>query len=280
MPIKVACHCGQSFTAKDDLAGQTLLCPKCSQPLTIPSPNARAQAQQLKPADSMADLFDEVGLKEYRGARCPKCNAPLKPDAVLCTECGFHLQSGQILQGAKVYKAGERGHAEATDTLLERAAKQIEIDKVELKKSLSQGLPAWMYFLALTALSAFVITMFMIPREKAFLISGYSLWGFAMLMEFYYYVRQVMVAFSESTACGLMFVLLPVYPLYYLITRWDKIGTFFLLQLGFTIVIFFGMVMVALAPMMKKDKEASYNPSWPTQPHYVAVAQFEPGIDA
>src|ERR1700752_4945917 len=97
----------------------------------------------------MGELFDEIGIKEYSGSRCPQCNSPLKPNAILCTSCGFHLQSGQKVAGAKVYKVGERGHTEAADSLLDRAAKQIETDKVETKKNQSQGLPAWIYFIAL-----------------------------------------------------------------------------------------------------------------------------------
>lgn len=278
MPIKVSCHCGQSFTAKDNLAGQTLLCPKCSQPLTIPSPDAPAAKRQVS-GSSIGELLEEVGLKEHRGPRCPQCNEPLlKPDAVICTACGYHLQTGEKLQAAKVYKSGERGHAEATETWLERAAQQIEIDKVEQKKNQSQGLPAWMYFIALTALTAFVITMFTIPRDRAFMISGWCLIGFAALMEMYYGIRIIISAFGENATCGLLYLFMPFYALYYLATRWDKVGALFLMQLLFGLVSGFGFIMLALAPSMAKDKDQPA--AWLNRPHRahtVAVASQEPG---
>lgn len=38
MPIKVACQCGQRFSARDDLMGKTVRCPSCGGNLTIRSP--------------------------------------------------------------------------------------------------------------------------------------------------------------------------------------------------------------------------------------------------
>ncbi|MGE0758270.1 MAG: hypothetical protein AB7O38_14675 [Pirellulaceae bacterium] len=283
MPIKVSCPCGQNFTAKDSLAGQTLRCPKCSQPLTIPAaraPVAQRQAVPAPPANSMGDLFEEAGIKEHKGPRCPKCAHPLaNPNAVICTSCGYHLHTGEQISGAKVYKSGERGHAEATDTLLDRAAKQIETDKVEEKKNQSQGLPAWMYLIALTALTAFVITMFLIPRDRAFTISGYCLIGFSWLMELYYGILILMVAFGESTTCGLLYLFMPLYPLYFLFTRWEKVGGLFLMQMLFTVVMLAGIGMLAMAPMMAKKKdETTYLPTWRVQP--AVCAAFEPGRKA
>jgi hypothetical protein len=254
MPIKVSCHCGASFTAKDSLAGQTLLCPKCSQPVTIPSPNAPQVKKQVAAINPMADLFDEVGIKEYQGSRCPQCNSPLRPNAVLCTECGFHLQSGQKMSAAKVVKTGERGHAEATESLLDRAAQQIETDKVEMKKNQGQGASAWIYLIALSILIGFVVTMFMIPRDRAFYITGSILSGCAYLMIVYYNIRTIIVAFSEKTVCGLLYLFMPFYSLYYLITRWERVGGFFLLQLMYGVVAGIGIGMIALSPMMAKKE--------------------------
>lgn len=240
------------------MAGKTLKCPKCQQPLPIPAraaPAAPASAPAPQ-SNQLASLFEEAGFKEHRGPRCPQCGKPLtNPTAILCTHCGFHLQTGQKFEGAKVYKEGERGHAEAADNLLARAEKQIETDKVEAKKNVKSGMPAWVLFLALAGIVAFVTGMFMIPRDQAFEISGYCLVGFGSLMSFYYGVRMIIVAFQESTTCGILYILLPVYPLYYLITRWDKMGGLFLMNLIYNVVIGAGVGMVVAAPMLRKDKE-------------------------
>ena len=258
MPIKVSCKCGQSFAVKDEMAGKTLKCPKCQQPLPIP---ARAAPSAAAPApapqnNQLASLFEEAGFKEHRGPRCPQCGNPLgNPNAILCTHCGFHLQTGQKVEGAKVYKEGERGYAEAADNLLSRAEKQIEVDKVESKKNIKSGMPAWVLFLALAGIVGFVAGMFMIPRDQAFEITGYCLAGFGGLMSFYYGVRMIIVAFQESTTCGILYILLPLYPLYYLITRWEKMGGLFLMNLAYNVVIGVGLGMVVVAPMLRSDKE-------------------------
>jgi hypothetical protein len=286
MPIKVACKCGQTFAIKDEMAGKTLKCPKCQQPLKVP---ARTAAPAARPASagrpapaaaapasaaSLAGLFDEAGFKEHQGPRCPQCSEPLKrADAVLCTHCGFHLQQGQKLSGAKVLKDGERGHAEAADDLLTRAEKQIETDKLEQKKVTSAGLPAWVLFLALAGMCAFVATMFLLPRDRAFLICGYCMAGFGGLMSSYYGLRMVIVAFQESTQCGLLYLFLPFYALYYLITRWERMGGYFLMNLMYSMVILVGMGMVAVSPWLakKEGEEAAHRPGLP---HPAAVQRI------
>lgn len=55
MPIPVACACGQKFAAQDRLAGKTVKCPKCGQPITIPGPAGGAppgQPAAPKPASA------------------------------------------------------------------------------------------------------------------------------------------------------------------------------------------------------------------------------------
>jgi hypothetical protein len=200
MPIKVSCHCGQSFTAKDELVGQTLLCPKCSQPLTIAPAGSRAQQVQHHAGNAMEDLFDEIGMKEHKGPRCPRCGAPSNVGAVLCTSCGFHFQSGAKLEGAKFYKTGERGHAEATDEYLDRAVQRIAEDKIEEKKNQGQGVPWFVLLVALAMVVGFVATMMLLPRDRAFVIVGQCMVGFGALMCFY--VSTVLPAVLPDHSLG------------------------------------------------------------------------------
>jgi hypothetical protein len=67
-PFVVACNCGARFQARADLAGKTVPCPTCKQPLTIRRPPAKAppeaaarlaprpQAQPQTAADPLGDL--------------------------------------------------------------------------------------------------------------------------------------------------------------------------------------------------------------------------------
>ncbi len=131
MPIKAACQCGARFNAKDELAGKRVKCPKCGQPLVIPSaqspaPQAPAQpqpqqqvpqqqvpqqpmpqqppAQPQMPAMSggLGNLLDEAGiggdLPAANVPKCPNCSAEITPGSVICVECGFNSQTGATIK--------------------------------------------------------------------------------------------------------------------------------------------------------------------------------------
>lgn len=106
MPIKVSCSCGQSFNAKDELAGKRVRCPKCKNPLQIPAAAAPPAADlddfQLAPAaevpkyNPLEDILQDEGVKAAAtGPVCPSCSEPINPSAVLCVQCGFNLQTGE-----------------------------------------------------------------------------------------------------------------------------------------------------------------------------------------
>src|SRR5262245_59405304 len=102
MPVKISCKCGQSFTAKDELIGKTVKCPKCGNQLAIRAPQSPQQQapQQARPpaaapqpapaAPRLDDLLAEIGISDYSGPRCPQCNSPVQAGAQICVDCGFH----------------------------------------------------------------------------------------------------------------------------------------------------------------------------------------------
>ena len=225
MPIPVACQCGASFNAKDELAGKAVRCPKCKQPLKIPAPQPAPAA-----ASALDDLFDEVGISQKEGPMCPNCGEGLKPNAILCVACGFNTQTGETAQGVSV--AGKlAGHEGSAEDVLERAAKQIEVDKEEDRKNKSSGAPAYVYLFGLILIAAFGGMMFTMPKGIAFQITGWCLIGFAYCLTFYYQIRHLIIAFQESAAAG-FFHFIPVFSIfwafYYLVTRWDKVGVWFM----------------------------------------------------
>jgi hypothetical protein len=117
-------------------------------------------------------------------------------------------------------------------------------------------MPAWVYFLAFAGLAAFCASMFMIPKERAFMITGFVVVGAGWLGGVYYNIRIIIVAFMESVACGLLSLFIPLYILYYIFTRWDRCGGFFLMSLVMGAVSGLGWIFVAAAPLMA-DKEES-----------------------
>ena len=184
MPIKVTCQCGQSFNAKDELAGKAVKCPKCQQPLRIPAssaakPAAKSPAAAPKsPAAAASDpfgagnLFDEVGLKQHAAGTmpCPGCGKPLAKDVIVCVECGYNMKLGRRMTTSRVGGGDEHaGHGAIASAMLERAAQTLEEDQAAEQASTKEGMPWWVYLILLLILVGFLGTMVVIanrPKPK------------------------------------------------------------------------------------------------------------------
>jgi nitrogen fixation protein FixH len=109
MPISVACECGQGFQAKDALAGKTVKCPKCGNPLQIPSPssNPLGNSDPLGLGDLGSTGADPLG-----GGALPGSPAPDFPQSSMPMSgaAGFGQQSapwaGQPQAQTKKKKGG------------------------------------------------------------------------------------------------------------------------------------------------------------------------------
>ena len=82
MAIELACSCGKRFAAKDDLAGKTVRCPGCAQPLTIPLPQPVVQP--------VAAAQEAVEIACRCGARF-RAQSHLRGQQVACPRCGGAL---------------------------------------------------------------------------------------------------------------------------------------------------------------------------------------------
>ncbi len=101
MPIDVVCQCGKKLVAKDELAGKTVRCPQCKQPLVIRAP----QAEPL--AGGIGDLLDEEGYVAPPTAEnaCPSCGKEFRADAVICVHCGLDRRSGKKVAVTRIKEA-------------------------------------------------------------------------------------------------------------------------------------------------------------------------------
>ncbi len=91
MPIVVQCNgCGKRIKAPDRLAGKRAKC-KCGVILAIPTARPADQVAAAQPSPPPA------GPPSANEPTCPDCQAPMPDGAVLCTACGFNVQSGQRL---------------------------------------------------------------------------------------------------------------------------------------------------------------------------------------
>ena len=87
---------------------------------------------------------------------------------------------------------------------------------------------------------------------------------------------MLIIAFSASTASGIMYLLIPLYPLYFIITHWDDCGGYFLMSLGAGFIGTIGWGVVLLAPMMaEKPGEGEAWRLFTAQQHAV-VAAYDP----
>ncbi len=95
MSIQVKCQCGKRLQMKDTLAGKSVRCPGCEELLRIPRP-AKSASSDEDPG-SVADLLDEIGFVASVKNSCPECKQQLPAAAVLCIQCGYHLEKRRRL---------------------------------------------------------------------------------------------------------------------------------------------------------------------------------------
>ena len=86
MAIKVKCgSCDAGFKAKDELAGRRVKCPKCKEPLTIPSAPPKRVAKPVPAAPAAAhnpllDLLDEQNVQSAGSGGCLLYTSPSPRD--------------------------------------------------------------------------------------------------------------------------------------------------------------------------------------------------------
>ena len=231
MPIKVACACGAAFAAKDELAGRTVKCPKCQQPLKIPAAGAPAPAAPRPPAKhapiqrpkassgasslnlgdevgrGMSDAFSDVGLGQQAAGThlCPGCSAPMAQNAIICIKCGYNAKLGRrmgTVTSGGGDAGGHAGHGAATAELMDRAAQTIADDQAEDQKKTGEGAPWWVYLLGMGALIGFMAMMMLIPQGLGMYISAVLMFMTSIVVLLYAWVRVLILAFLEHPLWG------------------------------------------------------------------------------
>lgn len=100
MPIDFSCNaCGQTYRVKDEFAGRTTKCRKCSQPVTVPKPAPPEEPDEMGSwvDDEISALLpkQQASAPDPASVPCPGCGAALAPTAKLCVRCGYDLAVGQ-----------------------------------------------------------------------------------------------------------------------------------------------------------------------------------------
>lgn len=254
MPIKVVCKCGQQLAVKDSLAGRAVKCPKCGQPVKIPSSGESTAAKDRVDA-AISDLLDEAGL--HGGIlRCPGCGTPLAENAVLCVQCGYDLRKGHRIK-TRVGKESDLEEDEMANLpvhgvpLLDHAERELARDKLQ-QKQLAKGVPWWVVLLALLGLIGFAAGMLSLPQDRVMDTSGWVLVVVGGLCVAFFVLRLVIVAFQESFLWGILF-LIPPFPLYYIGTRWNRCAGLVLYLTGGILLAGLGGTLLFFAAMLQSD---------------------------
>jgi hypothetical protein len=129
MPIPVSCQCGYQVDAPDQYAGKQVSCPACQNPLQVPRP-------QQAPGNAMLnEMLGDAGITAVTpgGYRCPNCTASIPSGGIICLECGYNIESNQMMGeseqiekkrfGAAVYTDRSYGHEQ-----LDAAAESMEVE--------------------------------------------------------------------------------------------------------------------------------------------------------
>ena len=181
--LKFSCpHCQQHIQCDPGYAGMEIACPACNNQMLVPG-------QVAQPAPAVA-----------AGVACPGCGTILAPDAMLCTQCGYHLGTGQRLQPPMVStpRPGPGAYAAAA-----AAAR---------KKPPAEGWAKNPNVVAGIALAVFVV-LWILGRTDPKLAMVYL--GVQAIYSLVVWIMVLVAAFGESTGTGFMTLCIPCYILYF-----------------------------------------------------------------
>ncbi len=270
MPIQFACKCGRSLSVPDKLAGKAVKCPQCKQPLRVPQVQQAAAGVASQPS-GLEDLLDEVGLTVaedgYEGQHCPGCNAPIADNAVICVECGLNLETGRFVKGilpVSEKKGGNKaeGHEGAAELLLEKAEGSLKKEKIEQFKNRTEGMPLWLLFSCLAVIGTLTVTMsLMSSRSQAMHLSGSICVGVFGFFSVLHTVRLLVLAFLEDVKTGLMALLIPLYILFFVLTRWERSKPAFVDFCYAAVLASVGIGMLASVPLFPDEEPTGGRPT-------------------
>jgi len=207
---------------------------------------------------------------------------------VLCVMCGFDLRRGHRIK-THIGSAAELEDDELGDLpvhgvpLLDEAERRMAQDKIQ-QESMGKGMPWWMVLLGLLGVVGFTAGMIVMPQELVMRNSGITLMAAGGLMAFFFVLRLLIEAFKESVLAGLLFlVLFPVYSLYYVVSRWDRVAGIFMFVVFGGVLLGAGAIMLSvLAPLFEGGSgDDDYGlTAWKPCPVAVRVVNemIEPGV--
>lgn len=264
MPIRIQCQCGKTLNVRDDLAGKTVKCPGCGQPIRVggqaapAKPSASMPATQTRPATQsrpaaqsrpaeasgpaasaggLDDLFDEEGFSQQVAALCPACRHEMAHGAVLCTKCGYNKQTGQRLAAHQT--AGvDIDHG--TLALQKAKADMASADQMQRDMLTKSGMPWWALALVLFVMgSGLTIAVLVVNASRRvdenFQFNPLALFFMLAGTAFYLVgsgasILIIVHAFKQDTLKGVLCLFVPFYMLYHVCTNWKETWRYFVIS--------------------------------------------------
>jgi hypothetical protein len=228
MKISVTCEaCEQQYEVDDRYAGKTIKCPKCEQRMAIPA---------APPAATPLLVVGEYALEE------PVNGAPSTFRAATETK-GEDQPSGR---GEVKTKSVKRANGKGKNKKRGRAEGAL-------------SLPTGLFCLAVIAGFLAIVAVF-VPAVRTPVGVALALPG--LLLCLYGYLTGVYIAFTEDDLYGWLFLLIPCYAAYYIVSRWDDMyGRVIMVVAGLTLLAIGGRFLeVEHAKTEATTPEAAANP--------------------
>lgn len=247
MSIKVQCeHCHANLTVNDKMAGKRGKCPKCAGVITIPAATngGSSLAAGVSPASTSAssggwgkghvhspldDLLDEAGVEAAStGPTCPACHADVKPNAVLCVECGYNFTAGRQIRTQIGFDpdAADAGLSE-NEKLMAKAEREIDDAPITVEDG-EHGDGAESFLIAIgmlvvgaTMLAAGIGIVYLMDRviKEGSMSLTISL-VICCVLTGISQIWLLICAFREKPLQGILVLFVPFYIYYYGFTRW------------------------------------------------------------
>ena len=110
--IRFECpHCEQSLEAPSDMAGESIDCPSCGNPIDVPAPIVEFVDHSVPPPIPEPEIVHELAPVS-RVRACPFCSEEILASAIKCKHCGEFLdgRKRQAPQPEKII-VKEKGHS-------------------------------------------------------------------------------------------------------------------------------------------------------------------------
>jgi len=114
--IYFKCSCEKVLAVDETGVGRTVNCTDCGQPVVVPSPEIRwncqtcghemaapgeLEGQKIQCTECLNRVTVPVIMRARKhrdSPKCPDCGAGIKPDAVICVNCGLNFKTGEKLK--------------------------------------------------------------------------------------------------------------------------------------------------------------------------------------